>query len=103
MNINIPYRTRQGLKRAAVVLLVLLLVAAAVYICWVIWLQRYVIYTREQGAVIDMTMSAQVPEGEVAVKPESPTVSIYYNEGENAINTSKELFQLLGYMRTLRR
>lgn len=97
MNINIPYRTRQGLQKAAVVLLVLLLAVAAVYICWFVWLQRYVIYTRESGAVIDMTLSEQVAEGEPAVKPQAPTVSIYYNEGENAINTSKDLFQLLGY------
>lgn len=94
---NVSYRTRQTLKRAAVILLVLFLVAAAVYICWFIWLQRYVIYTRENGAVIDTGLSQQVAEGEAAVKPEDATVSIYYNEGENAINTSKELTQLLGF------
>lgn len=97
MNINIPYRTRQTLKRAALILLAALLVAAAVAMCWFAWLQRYVIYTRENGAVIDTNLSQQVSEGEVAVKPEDATVSIYYNEGENAINTSKELFQLLGF------
>lgn len=97
MNINIPYRTRQGLKRAALIALVVFVVAAAIYACWFVWLQRYVIYTRDQGAVIDLTLSHQVTEGEVAVKPEDATVSIYYNEGENAINTSKELAQLLGF------
>ena len=97
MNINIPYRTRQSLKRAALILLVVLVVATVIAACWFVWLHRYVIYTRENGAVIDTNLSQQVAEGEVAVKPEDPTISIYYNEGEDAINTSKELFQLLGY------
>lgn len=94
---NIPYRTRLALKRTAVVLLILMLVAALIFLCWFVWLKRYVIYTRE-GAVLDMQMSAQVALGEEAVPPvQEETVSIYYNEGENAINTSKELGQIVGY------
>lgn len=94
---NIPYRTRRFLKNLGVTLLVLAVIGAVVYLCWFLWLQRYVVYTRDKGAVIDMNLSAQVAEGPVAVKPEEETVSIYYNEGENAINTSKELTQLVGY------
>ncbi len=96
--INIPYRTRYALKRTAVVLLVVLLVAALVFFCWFLWLKRYVVYTRDQGAVLDMTLSAQIPEGQLAVPPEQgETISVYYNEGENAINTSKDLTQITGY------
>lgn len=95
---NIPYRTRYALKQAAIILLVVLLVAALVFLCWFVWLKRYVVYTRDQGAVLDMTLSAQVADGEVAVPLETlPPVSIYYNEGENTINTSKELLQITGY------
>lgn len=94
---NIPYRTRRFLKNLGVTLLVLAVIGSVVYLCWFLWLQRYVVYTRDKGAVIDMNLSAQVAEGPVAVKPEEETVSIYYNEGENAINTSKELTQLVGY------
>ena len=94
---NIPYRTRRLLKNIGVTLLVLAVVGAVVYLCWFLWLQRYVVYTRDKGAVIDMNLSPQVAEGPVAVKPEEETVSIYYNEGDNAINTSKELAQLVGY------
>lgn len=95
---NIPYRTRYALKQAAIILLAVLLVAALVFLCWFAWLKRYVVYTRDQGAVLDMTLSAQVAAGEVAVPPETlPPVSIYYNEGENTINTSKELQQITGY------
>ena len=95
---NIPYRTRWILKRSAVVALVVLLVAALVWLCWFIWLKRYIVYTRDSGAVLDFSLSAKLPEGEPALQPQQEeTVSIYYNEGENAINTSKELTQLVGY------
>lgn len=95
---NIPYRTRYALKQAAIWGLILLLIAGLVFFCWFTWLKRYVVYTREQGAVLDMTLSAQVPAGEIAQPPErSDPINIYYNEGENAINTSKELTQITGY------
>ena len=94
---NIPYRTRRLLKSIGVILLILAIVGSLVYLCWFLWLQRYVIYTRDQGAVIDMSLPAQVAEGPVAEEPQKETVSIYYNEGENAINTSRELTQIVGY------
>ena len=95
---KIPYRTRQALKRFAIVLLAVLLALGLVAVCWFVWLGRYVVYVRDQGAVLDMSLNAQIAEGVEAKPPENQeTVSIYYNEGENAINTSKELSQLTGY------
>ena len=95
---NIPYRTRRILKRIAVILLAILVVFALFWLCWFTWLKRYVVYTRNDGAVLDLNLSAKLPEGELALPPEpGETVSIYYNEGENAINVSKELTQLVGY------
>lgn len=94
---NIPYRTRQNLRRAALILLVIAIVAAAAWLCWFVWLQRYIVYTRDQGAVIDTNLSPQIQDGEIATRPENETVSIYYNEGDNAINTSTELMQMVGY------
>lgn len=95
---NISYRTRRILQRIAVIVLAVLTVATLVWLCWFAWLKRYVIYTRDSGAVLDFSMSAQLPDGEPALPPEQgEAVSIYYNEGENAINTSKELTQLMGY------
>lgn len=95
---NIPYRTRQILKHTALITLVVLLVAALIWLCWFVWLKRYIVYTRNDGAVLDFTLSAQLPDGTPALPPEpEEAVSIYYNEGENAINTSKELTQLAGY------
>lgn len=94
---NIPYRTRRALKRTAVILLIATLVAAVIYLFWFLWLERYVVYTRDQGAILNMELSPEIPLGEEAVPPEKETVSIYYNEGENAINTSKDLTQIVGY------
>jgi len=95
---NIPYRTRYALKRGFVIGLIALLAAALVFACWFVWLKRFVVYTRDDGAVLNMSLPPQIPEGEVAVPPEEQeTVSIYYNEGDNAINTSKELTQITGY------
>ncbi len=96
--LNIPYRTRYALKRGALIALVVLLIAATVFLCWFLWLKRYVVYTRDQGAILDMEMSAQVAEGNEAFPPPAmETINIYYNEGDNAINTSKELAQITGY------
>ena len=95
---NIPYRTRYALKRAAIVLLIVLIAAALIFTCWFVWLKRYVVYTRDNGAILNMELSAQIPDGEEALPPaEQETVNIFYNEGDNAINTSKELTQLTGY------
>ncbi len=95
---NIPYRTRYALKRGVVIGLIVLLAATLVFACWFVWLKRFVVYTRDDGAILNMSLPPQIPEGEVAVPPEKQeTVSIYYNEGDNAINTSKELTQITGY------
>lgn len=93
---NLSYRARQNLKHIAIILLILLLVGALVWLCWFTWLKRFVVYTRDEGAKIDFSLSDYAP-GEVASPPQKETVSIYYNEGEDAINTGKELTQLTGY------
>ena len=95
---NIPYRTRRILGRTGLILLVVLIAAALVFFCWFTWLQRYVVYTRDQGAVLDMSRDPQVALGQVATPPEQKEpVSIYYNEGDNTISTSKALSQFVGY------
>jgi hypothetical protein len=92
----IPYRTRRFLKSLATFLLALVLLLILVWGVWILWLDRYVIYSRD-GAKLDFTL--QEPQsGQLAVPPavEDP-ITIYYNEGENALNTSTELTQLFGY------
>ena len=93
---RLSYRARQALKHILVISVILLLIAALVWVCWFIWLKRYVVYTRDEGVKLDFSLSGYGP-GEVASPPPEETVSIYYNEGEDAINTGKELTQLAGY------
>lgn len=93
---NLSYRTRQTLKYVAIVSVIVILIAALVWLCWFVWLNRFVVYTRYEGAKLDFSLSGYAP-GEVAVEPPEETVSIYYNEGDNAINTGRELTQLTGY------
>lgn len=94
---NIPYRTQRTLKRIGTVLLAVLVVGVAAWLCWVVWLQRYVVYTSE-GATLDFSQSANEIIGEKAEPPVAEAnVSIFYNEGADAIDTSNELKQLSGY------
>ncbi len=94
---NIPYRTQRVLNRLGVAALVLLIVGTVAWLCWVMWLQRYVVYT-DDGATLDFSQSANDMTGEAAVPPVAEAnVSIFYNEGANAIDTTNELKQLSGY------
>jgi hypothetical protein len=95
---NIPYRTRRVLKRLAVILLIVCLIIAVAALVWFLWLQRFVVYTRDKGAVFDMSLPDKIASGELAQKPKPPEdISIYYNEGENSLNTSNDLQQFVGY------
>ena len=93
---SIPYRTRRFLKGLLTVLLVLVLLLVLVWGVWILWLDRFVVYSRD-GARLDFDLE-EPQSGELAIPPEAGNpISIYYNEGENALNTSTELSQLYGY------
>ena len=94
---RIPYRTRRALGRFFIVVLVLIVVALLVWACWMIWLGRFVVYT-DNGIYFDFDRSSMDITGQPAVPPpEKETVSIYYNEGENAVERNPDLTQLNGY------
>ena len=40
---SIPYRTRRVLNRLGIVLMIFLLVGVIAWLCWVVWLERYVV------------------------------------------------------------
>lgn len=95
---TIPYRTRRVLKRLGIGVVTVLTLAVVAWLCWMLWLGRYVIYTRDGGARLDFGRSSLDIAGDPAPKPEPVTpVPIYYNEGENALNVSRELTQIMGY------
>ena len=94
---NIPYRTRRVINRVGIIVLALLLVGILAWLCWVVWLERYVVYSGD-SATLDFSVSAQELTGEVARPPVAEAnVSIYYNEGSDALITSNEMTKLSGY------
>ena len=95
MAINMTWRARRRLKRLGRILGVTAAVCAAVLACWVIWLGRFVVYTRTE-ARLDFNWA---PNGEAvaAVPPEKAPVTIHYNEGDEVIvEKSTELGKISG-------
>ena len=93
----IPYRTRRRLQRIGLGVLAVLLTALLIWGCWLLWLHKHIRYTAD-GAVLDFDMDPISQDGQLALPPDGQQqVSIYYNEGDNAVSTSKELSQLVGY------
>lgn len=94
---SLPYRTRRRIQHISAVTLAVVLVLVVTWLCWVVWLERYVVYS-DDGAKIDFSLSAHELEGEVAVPPvAAENISIYYNEGADAIHVGNEMVQLNGY------
>ena len=95
---TIPYRTQQLIKRLSIALLVVLVVSLVVGALWFLWLQRYVLYTRDEGAVLNFEMSEYLAPGTPAVEPEANMeIEIYYNEGEDKLEFKSDFAQLKGY------
>ena len=93
---KLTFTTKRKLQRAGLISLIVLMVSILVWFCWVVWLERFMVYS-DDGATLNF--NAGYPgTGEVAVAPHlEQTVSIYVNEGSNAINTSTELTGISGY------
>ena len=85
---SIPYRHQRTLKRIGMLLAVLALVLSVTWLCWIVWLQRYVVYT-DQGAELNFSLSSYELSGKEAVEPKAQqNISIFYNEGADAIDTT---------------
>jgi hypothetical protein len=94
---NITYRTKRRLQRAALIGATVLLLLILVGFCWVIWLERYVVYTRD-GATLNFDVVEMPGAGQLAMPPSAgETVPIYVNEGLDAIDLNQELTQISGY------
>ncbi len=93
----IPYRTRRFLRKAFISILIIVLVVSLLLLCWLLWLNRYVLYTRD-GVRLDFDMSLDFPEGQKPQAPESgPNVDIFYEEeNKPTAPESTELRQFSG-------
>ena len=91
------YRTRLMLRRALIVGLWLVIIGLLLWACWMVWIQRYVVYTRD-GVKIDMNRSTTDIVGEEALPP-SPRdpISIYFTPKEEITDMGNKLYQILGY------
>lgn len=99
---SIPYRTRRKLNIFGLVFLIVTIIAVIAWLCWVLWLQRYVVYESDgevMSARLSFDRSANDVLGEVAHEEEEVVgkISIYYNEGADAITTTKDLEPISGY------
>ena len=93
----LSYRTRRGLRRLCTVLLVLALLAAVGLLCWLLWLNRFVIYTKD-GVKLDFNLSGDFQNGQLAGIPSTEnTIYINYDQTEPTEPPSTELQQMSGY------
>lgn len=95
---SIPYRTRSFLKRLGVFLLVAAAVAVIVLLCWLAWLDRFVVYTRDRGAVLDFNRSTEHLSGQIVMPPQKgETITLVRDDGSDIQEEKKELTQIIGY------
>ena len=96
---SMTYRTKRRLQTIGTIAAIALLVIMVVWLGWVVWLERYIVYTRDHDAILDLDFNANELVGEVALPPASggTGITIYYNEGDNAVEITNELSQLNGY------
>ena len=100
---SIPYRVRKALRNLGVFLLVTFLVGAGVLALWLVWLNRFVIYT-PGGAELDFGLPDTFPSG-VLAQPPAPeeTVDVNYGDSvENPMEDSTELAPFSGIWVTLK-
>ena len=56
---NLPYRTRIMLQRIGLIALTIAVFAALAWFCWVVWLERYVVYGRDGKATLNFDLPEQ--------------------------------------------
>lgn len=93
---SLPYRTQRALSRLCVTLLVLLLIAAVALLCWLLWLNRFVLYTKD-GVKLDFDLEQELVGGQIAQSQPIPEVSIDFQETEPTEPESTDLKKFSGY------
>ncbi len=100
---SIPYRTRLGLRRFFVAIVVILVFTGLLLLCWFLWLNRYVVYSKD-GAKLDFSLSVQHAPGEVPVQPDPyPTIAVHDKTPDDDLdeNLPTELVRFSGYYVTV--
>lgn len=92
---NLTWRTRRRLKTTLVILGSVLALAAAAWLCWILWLGRFVVYSRD---AVRLDFDWQTPGSFVAAQPpEKPAINIVYDDGsEEVVQRNQPLAQMNG-------
>lgn len=92
---TIPYRIRRALQRFCIALGVLAIVGLAAFAAWMLWLNRYIIYT-DEGAKLDFDLSPELPQGQLAQPPAAGNdVSISYGDPDELTGLPADALQQL--------
>ncbi len=78
---NIPYRLRRFLQRLLTVVSVLVAFSVLALVLWLLWLNRYVVYTQD-GVKIDFSMSPHYAQGQIPSEP-APMETITIHDGRD--------------------
>ena len=73
---TISYRTRQRCKRFFTTVATLTAIALFVWLCWLLWLDRFIVYDRDYGAKLDFSQTPIDGPGEHLSGTVKPTVSL---------------------------
>ena len=87
---RLSYRTQRRLQRGGIVLLILLMLFIIAWFCSVVFLERYVVYTRD-GAMLDLSISASAQPVDKEVPDWAMAAVIAMNDNGIAINGLTEL------------
>lgn len=90
------YRTRRRFRRFAVGVLIFLLLFVLLYGLWVLWGQRFVVYSRD-GARMDFSLSPLEPGQAVSRDEPLPTVEVVQNMPAEDTAAPGILTQVAGY------
>ena len=94
---KMTFRTKRRLRFFGTFFLTVLAVTLVAWFCCVVWLERYIVYSSD-GARLEMGSDPAGFAGVEAVKPAAQGgVSIFYNEGLDAVEISKDLTAINGY------
>ena len=95
---SLSYRTRRKLRQLRTAITVILCLTLTAVIGWMIWVDRYIIYTQE-GAKLDFELPQTFPQGTLAVAPEQTDfVKIILHEAsENNSQAVIEQVPIHGY------
>lgn len=92
---KMTYRGHKRLRTLGLTVGCLLIAGILIWVCWLMWLQRFVVYSGDRAyLVFDWESTGEAVE---ALPQELPTVPILYNEGDNTIDTTIPLAQINGY------